>query len=76
MSTATLNLRVSPRRMLKSGEAAEYCGRPAKRFQAECPVSPVAFPNGDRLYDIRDLDSWLDCLKGNSEADDIIARLG
>jgi len=76
MSTATLNLRVSPRRMLKPAEAADYCGRPAKRFQAECPVAPIAFPNGDRLYDIHDLDGWLDGLKGNAGADDIISRLG
>lgn len=77
MSQATLNLRVSPRRMLSPREAAEYCGRPAKRFQNECPVRPIAFPNGDNLYDMRDLDDWIDGLKGgdSAAADDIVARL-
>jgi hypothetical protein len=77
MSVATLSLRISPRRMLSVREAAEYCGRPAKRFSLECPVSTVAFPNGDRLYDMQDLDIWIETLKsGLSNVDDIIDRLG
>ncbi len=76
MSTATLNLRVSPRRMLSSREAAGYCGRTSKRFTVECPVSPIIFTNGDRLYDMRDLDAWLDSLKVRvSVGDDIVSRL-
>jgi hypothetical protein len=76
MSVATLNVRVTPRRMLKPAEAAEYCGRPRRHFEAECPVAPIAFPNGDRLYDMRDLDRWIDSLKAGASADDIVARLG
>lgn len=75
MATATLNLRVTPRRLLKPAEAAEYCGRSLKRFQAECPVAPVRFPDGDRLFDMHDLDGWIDGLKGGV-ADDIIGKLG
>ncbi len=76
MSVATLNLRVSPRRMLSTKEAAEYCGRPLKRFSLECAVRPVAFPNGDNLYDMRDLDAWIDGLKGvQNDVDDIVERL-
>ena len=78
MSSATLNLNVLPRRMLKPAEAAGYCGRSLKRFQSECPVQPVEFDNGDKRYDIRDLDAWLDSLKSahtDIEDDDIVARL-
>ena len=74
MPSATLNLRVSPRRMLTAREAAEYIGLPAKAL----PVAPVEMPNGRRLYDMRDLDEWLDDLKasGPTDADDILGRLG
>ena len=63
MASATLNLRLSPRRMLKPSEAADYCGRSLRTFEIECPVAPVAFPNGDKRFDMRDLDAWLDGLK-------------
>ena len=55
-----------PARMLPLKDAANYCGIPARRFPAECEVPPVEMPHGKRLYDIRDLDTWLDGLKGNS----------
>ena len=77
MSTATLNLTVISKRMLDKREAAEHCGRSLKRFEVECPVSPVRFPNGDIRYDVRDLDQWLDTLKGEThDAGQIIAKLG
>jgi len=73
MATANLNIRMVPRRMLTAREAAEYCGLPAKRFQGECGVPPVAMPSGTRLYDMRDLDTWIDGLKaGASDSDDDI----
>lgn len=79
MSTATLNLRVLSKRMLTLAEAAHHCGRPSKQFERECPVQPVSFANGDRRYDVRDLDAWIDTLKGDVQsagADAILARLG
>lgn len=77
MSMATLNLRVSPRRILSPREAAEYCGQRASHFAKECPVQKIRFPNGDEAYDMRDLDIWLDSLKlGSTAGDDIVARLG
>jgi len=79
MSSATLNLRLTPRRMLSEREAADYCGRPLAKFRAGCTVPPVEFPDGARLFDMRDLDTWLDGLKGASlaaTADDILAKLG
>lgn len=76
MSTALVAMKVISKRMLSKREAAEHCGRPIKRFEAECPSSPVRFPNGDLRYDVRDLDQWLDKLKNNSEdSDEIIKRL-
>jgi hypothetical protein len=77
MTSTTLQLNVIPKRMLTKSEAAHHCGRPVRRFEAECHVAPIKFPNGDLRYDVHDLDAWLDCLKGgaNAEADEIIGRL-
>ena len=79
MSSATLQINVIPKRMLTEKEAAHHCGRPVGRFKMECPCHPVAFPNGDRRFDVKDLDGWLDSLKAgnsNEDADAIVARLG
>jgi hypothetical protein len=77
MTLATLQLNVIPKRMLTKAEAAHHCGRPVKRFEVECDIAPVKFSNGDKRYDVRDLDAWLDRLKAGetSEADAIISRL-
>jgi hypothetical protein len=78
MPTATLNLRVQPFRLLTKVEAANYCRRSVKKFERQCPVPPVQMADGDRLWDVRDLDRWIDSLKvgGLDEADAIVARLG
>jgi len=76
MSTALVSVTLISKRMLAKREAAEHCGRSLKRFEVECPVTPIRFPNGDLRYDVRDLDQWLDKLKNNSEdSDQIIKRL-
>ncbi len=78
MATATLNLRVQPYRLLTKVEAANYCRRPIKKFEAQCPVAPLQMADGDRLWDVQDLDRWIDSLKANSddEAEQALARLG
>lgn len=78
MASATLNIKVSPRRMLSTREASEYVGMPTKRFPGACSVRPIAMPDGSHLYDMRDLDAWLDGLKsGAPDSDDeILGRLG
>ncbi|MEW9838556.1 hypothetical protein [Mesorhizobium marinum] len=78
MATSTLNIRVSPRRMLTTRDAAEYVGVPVKRLVGVCPVVPIELPEGSRLYDIKDLDAWLDSLKGGDVAgdDDLLRKLG
>jgi hypothetical protein len=77
MTSATVQLNIIPKRRLTKAEAAHHCGRPVKRFEAECDVAPVKFPNGDSRYDVHDLDKWIDNLKTgkSSDADEIIARL-
>lgn len=78
MSSATLNIKVSPRRMLTLREAADYVGLPPKRFPSECGVSPLELAGGRRVYDMHDLDRWIDALKdGAGDGDEsILARLG
>ena len=77
MPSAILNLRVQPFRLLKKAEAAHYCSRSLKTFEAQCPVRPISMANGDRRWDVLDLDRWIDGLKGDSPAvDDILDRLG
>ena len=63
MAIATLNLNVLQKRMLTRSEAADHCGRSAKRFEIECPVPSIRFANGDVRWDVRDLDAWIDSLK-------------
>lgn len=78
MASTTLNLRIQPFRLLTRAEAAHYCRRSARKFEAQCPVPPVKMADGDLLYDVHDLDKWIEGLKAGAggEDDDIIARLG
>ena len=74
---ATVNLRVQPFRLLKRVDAAHYCARSAKTFETQCPVRPITMANGDVLWDVYDLDAWIDGLKAGASSDDkIIALLG
>ena len=77
MATATLNLKISPRRMISAREAAGYCGLPRKSFPILCDVQPVEMPGGTRLYDMHDLDIWIDGMKQGLAANDndILDRL-
>jgi hypothetical protein len=79
MAIATLNLNVLQKRMLTKNEAADHCGRSVKRFEIECPVQSVRFANGDRRWDVRDLDAWIDSLKvgfSDNDSQTIVDRLG
>lgn len=78
MAKAVLKLDVQPYRMMKKGDAAAYCGIPSGRFEALCKIAPVLYPDGTRLWDVRDLDAWVDGLKSGSPDDDdaILERLG
>jgi hypothetical protein len=77
MPSATLNLRVQPFRLLTKAEAAHYCGRSVKKFESQCPVPPIEMADGDLLWDVQDLDRWIETLKNEVGDDDsaIVARL-
>ena len=77
MADAKLNITVLEKRMLKQGEAAEYTGIPAKYFKVSCPVQPIEIRPGTNLWDKRDLDHWIDAIKGGRDEsqNDILARL-
>lgn len=80
MEAATIfAVKIPPRRMLTKQEAAAYCGLRPRAFAKSCRISMVAFPNGELLYDIRDLDHWLDTIKnggdGSAGHDEILGRL-
>ncbi|MBO9422325.1 hypothetical protein J7481_22635 [Labrenzia sp. R4_2] len=64
--------------MFKKPDAAAYCGIPASKFEGICTVVPVQYPDGSKLWDVQDLDAWLDQLKsGQADSDDdILNRLG
>jgi hypothetical protein len=78
MPSAVLQINVIPKRMLTIAEAAHHCGRSLTRFKIECPVQPVTYPNGDKRYDVQDLDVWINSLKAgtNHDVDAILAKLG
>lgn len=78
MASAVLNLRIKPFRLLSKADAASYCSRSLKKFEGQCPVRPIEMADGDRLWDVRDLDLWIDSLKSGqgSDADEIVGRLG
>ena len=69
---------MQPFRLLTTSEAANYCRRSVKKSEAQCPVKPVEMSHGDRLYDVQDLDTWIDSIKAgrSDDADAIVERLG
>jgi hypothetical protein len=77
MATTTLSLRVQPYRLLTKTEAAYYCRRTVKKFEFQCPVKPIEMTDGDRLWDVQDLDHWINGLKTGAmdEAEQALARL-
>lgn len=78
MSSASLNISVVEKRMLKQSEAASYTGLAVKHFKAACPVQPIELRPGTVLYDKRDLDTWIDGMKTGAEMasqDAILGRL-
>ncbi|TXN73444.1 hypothetical protein [Methylobacterium sp. WL6] len=56
-------------RLLTRAQAASYCGLSTIVFQRECDVCPIRFgANTVQRYDRRDLDHWIDRLKGEPDA--------
>lgn len=77
VGNAVLNIRVAPRRMLSEKEAADYVGIPRRYFRADCSVAPVELSRGLKVWDMRDLDEWLDSQRNAAldGDDDIVSRL-
>jgi hypothetical protein len=77
MSTATINLKVYPRRMLRKHESAHYVGLSVKEFDQVCDVKPIELRPKLYRWDMVDLDTWIDGLKTSlpSDDDEILARL-
>ena len=78
MASASLNISVTEKRMMNEGEAASYCGLPAKHFKAVCPVMPVQLGGKVLRFDKRDLDQWIDGEKSggvDASLDSILGRL-
>jgi hypothetical protein len=77
VAVTTVNLRVAPYRLFTKAEAAHYCRRSPAKFEARCPIAPIVMVDGDRLWDVIDLDRWIDGLKTgkSSDAGEIIERL-
>lgn len=77
MAGTMINLRIAPRRMISQRDAAAYCGLPLKSFPGYCNVAPVQMPNQKLLYDMKELDKYLDDLSESdvSSEDEMIAGL-
>jgi predicted DNA-binding transcriptional regulator AlpA len=78
MHAATLNLKVTPRRIISRAEAAQYCGLPLKQFEMVCPCQPVVLAAGRTGWDLADLDRWIDSVKDQrtSDTEALLERLG
>ncbi|MCY1708396.1 hypothetical protein [Pannonibacter sp. SL95] len=78
MNRAVIEVKAKPFRLLSRDDAAAYCGLPPKRFEALCPVAAILHATGKRVFDVHDLDRWIDGLKANAaDTDaDILDRLG
>lgn len=64
-------------RVISESAAARYCLRSVAEFKREFPYPAIVYQNGDKGYDVRDLDRWIDSLKagGGTSAQDALARL-
>lgn len=68
-------------RLVTLTQAAAYCGVSAPVLKGVCPVRPIALGSGKRLqrFDVRDLDAWIDGLKGDNDnlttADSLLAAM-
>jgi hypothetical protein len=70
---ATLHFNLIQKRILDQQQAAVYVGlKSKKKFQAICPVQPIALGGGVMGYDVRDLDGWIDGLKHGAANDNVI----
>lgn len=68
---------VEIKRFLTDQEAATYAGMSIAEFRRDCPVRPQCRAQGRKVWDVSELDKWLDgySSKGNSLIEEAISRL-
>jgi hypothetical protein len=59
----TKTAHMTPRLMTKA-EAAGYCRMSPAIFERVCPVRPLRFSERLVLFDVVDIDSWIEAYKG------------
>ena len=70
---ATLHFNLIQKRIFDQKQAAAYVGlESTKKFDAICPVRPIAIGGGVTGYDVRDLDNWIDDLKHGATNDNVV----
>ena len=52
--------KVRYKRFLSEGEAADYAGMTTAEFRRECSITPIARAQGRKVWDVAELDRWLD----------------
>jgi|EndMetStandDraft_8_1072994.scaffolds.fasta_scaffold143030_3 hypothetical protein len=67
-----------PKADVERGRGGPSLWTASEALQDGVPLPDHRFSNGDRRYDVQDLDGWIDSMKAgaSSEVDDIVARLG
>lgn len=68
-------MNVEYKRFLTEREAATYGGFSLTEFRRDCPVRPIERAQGRKVFDVSELDTWLDGTKPMDQ-DSIVARLG
>lgn len=67
---------VKYKRFLNENEAADYAGMSLTEFRRECEITPIARAQGRKVWDVVELDRWLDPKKAApANHDAILARL-
>jgi hypothetical protein len=66
---------VEYKRFLSEREAATYAGMTVNEFRRECSISSIARAQGRQVWDVYELDRWLDPIGVKQNVDEIIARL-
>ena len=57
------------KRFLNEREAATYSGMTLVEFRRDCPVIPQERAQGRKVWDVNELDNWLDGYQPNGNND-------
>jgi len=76
MPALTIDIPTIPTRLLNKKEAARYCRINPARFSVLCPVRPFGIEKNRMVYDIQELNRWIDSLKSGKDSDSDEALIG